>query len=119
MTERTILVVDDEPDLLQAICGFLEDEGFVVRPCSSGYEALDALAHEPAPDLVLLDVMMPGLSGFDVVAKMDELEAARDVPVVMMSAVDPGPHRPHGRWKAFLKKPFDIDRLLSTIRRYA
>lgn len=116
---RNILVVDDEPDLLQAVCGFLEDEGFRVRGVSSGAEALEVLANGPAPDLVLLDVMMPGLSGFDVLAKMEELDAAKRVPVVMMSAVDPGQKRPRAALKAFLRKPFDIDKLLATIARWA
>lgn len=116
---RTILVVDDEPDLLQAVCGFLEDEGYVVRGVSSGSEALALLSEGPAPNLVLLDVMMPGLSGFDVLARMDEIGSAANVPVIMMSAVEAGPRRPHGRYKAFLKKPFDIDKLLGTITRWA
>lgn len=62
--------------------------------------------------------MMPGLSGYDVLERMDAIDSARAIPVIMMSAVDPGERRPHGRWKAFLEKPFDIDKLIATIRRW-
>src|SRR5688572_25221538 len=112
----SILVIDDEPDLLQAVCGFLEDEGYVVRAASRGSDGLELLSAGPAPDLVLLDIMMPGLSGYDVLDRMDTIDKAKDIPVIMMSAVDP--QRPLGRCKAFLKKPFDIDKLLATIERW-
>lgn len=112
---RSVLVVDDEPDLLQAVCGFLEDEGFTVRGVSSGTQALEVLTAGPAPDLVLLDVMMPGLSGYDVLEKMDGIAKASRVPVVLMSAVEGASRKTPPRCKAFLKKPFDIDKLLATV----
>jgi len=114
---RRILVVDDEYDLLHAICGFLEDEGFEVQPCSSGEEALSLLKSGEVPDLVLLDVMMPGLSGFEVAERIHALDQTRDLPVIMMSAVTP--KQTEGSWQAFLRKPFDIDNLLATIGRWA
>jgi DNA-binding response OmpR family regulator len=118
---KTILVIDDEPDLLQAVCGFLEDEGFDVRAASSGSEGLDVLRTGSPPDLVLLDVMMPGLSGYEVLERMSAIESVKRVPVIMMSAVDPSvtAHGPRGRWRAFLRKPFGIDDLLATIARCA
>lgn len=116
--KRSILVIDDEPDLLQAVCGFLEDEGYSVRGFASGSEGLDALRAGPRPDLVLLDIMMPGLSGFEVLERMDGIDSSQAIPVVMMSALDPGDRRPEGRWKAFLKKPFNIDKLLATVQRW-
>lgn len=114
-----ILVVDDEFDLLQAISSCLEDEGFEVESCTSGTEALDRLEAGDLPDMVLLDVMMPGLSGFDVVERMSQRERTRDLPVVMMSAVSPKQVQQPGSWKAFLRKPFDLDKLLETVRRWA
>jgi len=112
-----ILVVDDEYDLLQAIASFLEDEGFEVESCSSGSEALTRLERGELPDMVLLDVMMPGLSGFEVAERITRGERTRDLPVVMMSAVSPG--QAIGSWRAFLRKPFDLDKLIETTRRFA
>ena len=81
-----ILIVDDGCDnreLLQVILGW---EGFVVRTAASGEEALVDLAAEPA-DLVLLDVMMPGLDGYEVVARIRSNPATKDIRVVMLSAL--------------------------------
>jgi DNA-binding response OmpR family regulator len=61
---RTILVVDDEPDLLHAVRLYLEMEGYQVLAATNGEEALDKLRTK-LPDLVVLDVMMPGMTGFD------------------------------------------------------
>lgn len=113
-----ILVVDDEYDLLHAVCGFLEDEGFDVQPCSSGEEALSILRAGNRPDLVLLDVMMPGLSGFEVAEQIRALDGSSHIAVVMMSAVSPDRMAKNGTFEAFLSKPFEIDKLLDTVGRY-
>ena len=60
----SILIVDDEPSILQSLAGLLIDEGFDVRTASNGYEALKTIESE-SPDLVLLDIRMPGLDGID------------------------------------------------------
>ena len=60
----SILIVDDEPSILQSLSGILSDEGFEVHTASNGYEALK-IVEEKSPDLVLLDVWMPGLDGIE------------------------------------------------------
>jgi two-component system nitrogen regulation response regulator NtrX len=60
----SILIVDDEPSILQSLAGLLIDEGFDVCTASNGYEALKTIESE-SPDLVLLDIWMPGLDGID------------------------------------------------------
>jgi len=117
MNKCKVVVVDDEYDLLQAIAGLLEDEGYDVDAFSSGPSAIKHLKEQQTPpSVILLDVMMPVLSGVDVLRQLRGHEATRSVPVVMMSAADP----PAGDigWDAFLKKPFDIKKLLSTVERY-
>jgi CheY-like chemotaxis protein len=113
MTQR-IVVVDDELDILYAVRGILEDEGYEVVACGSGRDALAAISAAP-PSLILLDVMMPYMSGYEVLDTLKEMPGMDGVPVVMMSAVEPkdkeGP-----KWKAFLRKPFNLDKLLSTVK---
>ncbi len=83
MSERaTVLVVDDDPDIVALMRDFLEAEGYVVLTSGDGEAALDLLDRETV-DLVLLDVMMPGQSGFEVIRRIRE---AGEVPVLFLSA---------------------------------
>src|SRR5262245_15199463 len=78
----TILVVDDEEDIVALMRDYLEADGFVVLTAGDGARALDLLAREPV-DSVLLDVMMPGQSGFEVLRRIRQ---SQDVPVLFLSA---------------------------------
>ena len=81
-----ILVVDDTPENLQVLTGMLKDRGYKVRPAPNGKVALQAAKSEP-PDLVLLDVNMPDLNGYEVCARLKRDERLRDVPVIFISAL--------------------------------
>ncbi len=80
--QATVLVVDDDEDIVSLMRDFLESSGYRVRTADNGPSALDLLRTEPV-DCLLLDVMMPGLSGFDVLRRIRE---TRDVPVLFLSA---------------------------------
>lgn len=80
--QQTVLVVDDEDGIVELMRDFLEVDGFAVRSARNGAEALAALADEPV-DCVLLDIMMPGVSGFDLLKSIREMT---DVPVLFLSA---------------------------------
>ena len=82
--QATVLVVDDEPAIVELLRDFLEAERFQVETARDGHEALAALARGPA-DCVLLDVMMPDLSGFDLCRR---IRATSDVPLLFLSARD-------------------------------
>ena len=82
---RKILVVDDNLDSTMILRSMLESQGFSVRVANSGPEALAALAQE-VPDLVLLDVMMPEMSGFEVLEQIKATHATSAVPVIMVTA---------------------------------
>jgi CheY-like chemotaxis protein len=110
---KTILVVDDEYDLLQTICATLELGGYRPVPAGNGRVALKMIA-EVQPDLVLTDVMMPYMSGYDLVAAIRALPGGKDLPAVLMSAIDPKQH-PDGRWDGVLAKPFTLEALLETV----
>lgn len=111
---KTILVVDDERDLLTAVSGVLEDEGYEVIECSNGKEALEYLSTNH-PDAALIDVMMPILGGNDLVEILRRNPTFDGMPIVMMSAVE-RIQVDGKRISAFLKKPFQLKRLLATIR---
>ena len=78
---RRILLVDDEPNLLHAVQLYLEDEGYLVLTARNGFEALEVV-REKLPDLVVLDVMMPEMNGFDTLQRIREISS---VPVIMLT----------------------------------
>ena len=81
----TILVVDDEPDSLALIVGILAGEGYQVRPADSGKLALESASAAP-PDLILLDIRMPGMDGLEVCRWLKAQEETREIPVMFLSA---------------------------------
>ncbi|MBL8458119.1 MAG: response regulator, partial [Zoogloea sp.] len=83
---NTVLVVDDEPVNRMVLQGVLPDHIRVVS-ADSGEAALEAAAGDPRPDLILLDVMMPGMDGFDVLTRLRQTPATRDIPVILVTAL--------------------------------
>ncbi|MBI4544247.1 MAG: response regulator transcription factor [Gemmatimonadetes bacterium] len=81
-----ILVVEDEPDIAALLAYHLTREGFRVRTAAGGPEALEALSRE-RPDLLVLDLMLPGLSGYDVLAELKRQPETADLPVVVLTAM--------------------------------
>jgi len=92
-------------------------EGFVATTVSNGREALDYLRQGDRPDIILLDLMMPVMDGWEFRRKQQSDPALAAVPVVVLSALD---HRRAADVDAvaFLKKPLDFDRLLELVRQY-
>ena len=111
---KTVLVVDDEFDLSETLRSILESEGYQTSVCANGKEALTSL-EAAKPDLVLMDVMMPVLSGFEVLHSMRTMPELAGVPVILMSSVPPSVKREDYRWQAFLRKPFTLDTLIKTV----
>ena len=87
MENNAILIVDDMPENIRLLAGILSDKGFRIRAASGGRQALITIEKE-APDLILLDIMMPGLDGYEVCRALKEDEATRDIPVIFISALD-------------------------------
>jgi CheY-like chemotaxis protein len=114
---KCILVVDDEFDLVGTLRSILEGEGYGTESCSNGRAALDRLAVR-RPDLLLMDVMLPFVSGLEVLRKMKETPGLDGIPVVLMSAVPPGVKQRDYRWDAFLRKPFGLEDLLRTVSEF-
>jgi two-component system phosphate regulon response regulator PhoB len=103
-----ILVVDDEPDIVALVAYHLAKAGYRVSTASSGTDALDQIKRE-IPDLLILDLMLPDISGFDVLDKLCQAEPTRDVPVLMLTALREEPDRVRGLSLGaddYLTKPF-------------
>lgn len=119
---RTVLLVDDEHAIVDALAGILEDEGYRVLTAAHGREALARLA-ETRPDLLVLDVMMPVMGGRELLLQLRASAEWRALPVLMMSAVprevlerQEGSRLPCDE---FIEKPFDLHHLLATVDRLA
>lgn len=109
-----ILVVDDEPDIVALVVYHLAKAGYKVSSASTGTDAL-ALAKRDRPSLVVLDLMLPGMSGFDVLAKLREDEATRGIAVLMLTARKEEPDRIRGLELGaddYLTKPFSPQELV-------
>jgi CheY-like chemotaxis protein len=119
MNSKAILVVDDEPAILDMIAELLGYEGYQVVTTSHGSVALARAKADP-PALILLDLMMPGMSGWQVIAALKASPQTRSIPVVVLSARRdlPATAKELGI-VTFLAKPFDIDELIGIVQQYA
>ncbi|MCP4630102.1 MAG: response regulator, partial [bacterium] len=86
--QGNILVVDDTPANLRLLAGILTDQGYTVRPVPNGKLALWGARGKTPPDLILLDIMMPGMDGYEVCQQLKADERTRDIPVIFLSALD-------------------------------
>jgi CheY-like chemotaxis protein len=84
--KKSILLVEDDIDLVELVTHWLERDGYAVRGVVDGQEALDRLAADPLPDLVLLDVMIPHVTGFELLQKLRADARTQALPVVMMTS---------------------------------
>ena len=93
--QQTILVVDDTPENLAVLAGLLRST-YRVRVANSGARALEMAALKPAPDLILLDVMMPEMDGYEVLERLRHNQATRATPVIFVTAMDASAEEEHG-----------------------
>jgi signal transduction histidine kinase/DNA-binding response OmpR family regulator len=112
-----VLVIDDDPVQRDLMVRFLDNDGFAVRTAASGEEGL-RMAREAAPSVITLDVMMPGMDGWSVLAELQADMSLRDVPVVMVTMVD-NPERGFTLGAAdFATKPVNQQRLSQILRKH-
>mgnify|MGYP001566218087 CR=1 FL=1 len=112
-----ILIVDDERDNRELVAIILGHEGHVILTAADGAHAL-ALIAERTPDLVLLDVMMPDMDGYQVAARIKGDVASREVPIILVTAMDDAESRQRGLdagVEHFLCKPFQRAELRSRV----
>jgi DNA-binding response OmpR family regulator len=117
-SEGTVLVVDDDPNAVDILTRMLTKEGFKALPAHSGAEALDVVARQPV-DVILLDVMMPEMDGFQVCAKLQANESTRDIAVILVTARDDLETRVTGMRlgvSEFIAKPINKRDLFERVR---
>ncbi len=117
---RRILIIDDEPDVVDYLSAVLSDEGYTVVPAYNGPDGL-ALAEAETPDLITLDITMPGMSGIEVLTNLRRDPHLADIPVLIVTGVsdfkrlmDYREVRPP---EGFIQKPIDLVMLLSSIKK--
>ena len=119
MAQRTILVADDEPHIVQVVALKLRNAGYGVLTACDGEEALE-LAHRNRIDLVVTDQMMPYLTGTELARKLHESERTRGIPVLLLTArgyaIAPD-DRSTANLRGLLAKPFSPRELLAEIER--
>ena len=110
----TILVVDDEVAIVEVLQDILEDEGYHVLTASNGHEAI-ARVTTLRPDVVVSDVMMPHMDGWQLCQALQTHQSFRSIPIVLMSAAAQPHRRDDCTYTAFVPKPFNLDTVLGTI----
>ena len=126
MAEELILVVDDDPDLVEAVSMKLESKGFRVAKAYDGNQAWDKIKEE-RPKLLILDVMMPNKNGYQVCDEIKKDPDYKDITVVLLTAVGEAVtttrymHRDGITTLAddFIPKPIDLDKLMEIVGSYA
>lgn len=115
--QADILVVDDTPDNLRLLIRILQKQGYKVRPVTNGFSALEAI-QSSRPDLILLDIMMPDISGYEICQKLKSEPHLMEIPIIFLSALEDGLNKA----KAFevggsdyITKPFQVKEVLARV----
>ena len=119
MASEKILIVDDDEDVLLIVQTILDNSGYSVVPARNGREGVEK-AIESSPDLILLDVMMPELSGWEVCTKLKSAPETRQIPIAMLTVKSEIRDLITGMQVGaddYITKPFTRKKLLSTVRR--
>jgi CheY-like chemotaxis protein len=114
-----VLVVEDDPELLHSVSEVLQSEGYRVARARHGLEALGRLRGGARPSVILLDLMMPIMNGWQFRYEQRQDSDLSKIPVVVVSAMSDS--RQHAEWleaDGYISKPIDVDVLLGTLRRY-
>jgi CheY-like chemotaxis protein len=115
-----VLVVDDDPDIRESLETVLGIHGHPVATAADGSEAIELLRREPAPPcLILLDLMMPGMNGFEFRAELEADPSFAHIPVIIITGAGVLVDEKANTLRAeVLRKPFDLKALLSTVKRF-
>lgn len=115
---KTVLIVDDELDIVEAVKAILEEDQYKVVTCGNGREALQYLT-ESQPDLAIVDIMMPVMNGYETIKAIRQREEFQKLPILVMSAIPPTTKPKEPTWAGFLKKPFSLNELLKHVHQLA
>ncbi|MBU2530331.1 MAG: response regulator [Elusimicrobia bacterium] len=113
----TILIVDDDPETSSLVQYALESVEHETKICENGRDVVDTL-HDFKPDLLVLDVMLPGIDGFSLATEITEDEQLNTMPIIVLSALEPSRtmFQRFTQVRAFLSKPFNTDDFLEAVK---
>jgi CheY-like chemotaxis protein len=114
----TILIIDDQPENLQYLHHLLTKEGYEIKATSDGYMALEALQWQ-TPDLILLDIKMPSINGFEVCKRLKENSSLAEIPIIFISALDDTAHKVKAFEEGgvdYITKPFEPKEVLARVK---
>ena len=115
--QKTILVVEDEPEIRNSLKEFLELEGYSVSIASNGNEALKLLGYIKKPAVILMDLMMPEMNGWELSDQLAKIECLSDIPIIALTAFPRSARTV--RCNQIFRKPFDAELLLPAIEQLA
>ena len=118
MSERRVLLIEDEPNIIEAIRFILSRDGWRVDTHSDGKSAMDAVLRK-CPDLIILDVMLPNKSGFDILSDLRSGDETKSIPVLMLTARGQKKDRELADQlgvNRFMTKPFSNGEILAAVR---
>jgi DNA-binding response OmpR family regulator len=118
MDRKKILVVDDEENILKTISDLLLANGYEVMTAKDGKEGIEK-AHKGNPDLILLDIMMPKISGLELLKKIKSSERSAHIPIIILSAKSDLDTLNEAMWnyaEKYITKPYDPEELLTSIK---
>jgi CheY-like chemotaxis protein len=120
MQQKKIMVVDDNPDILLALQGMLEDAGYIVMASEQVQDLFLAMCDtSDLPDVLLLDMLLSGQHGQEIIKQLKSQDSTKHIPIILFSAY---PSAEEEAYRAgandFIAKPFDIDVLLAKIEQY-
>lgn len=114
--QKSVVVVEDDPDIREAICEMLEFEGYPVVAFENGKEALERLHESPNPGLILLDLMMPVMNGVQFLRARRSDESIAHIPCFVVSAVGRQKEIIREGAQGFLRKPVDAQAILDIVK---
>ena len=111
---KRVLVIDDEPEMLDLVKYTLEKGGFDVSTCDNGRNAWDEIGRVK-PDLLVLDVMLPGIDGYSLQLKLAQEPSTKNLPIIVLTALEPSRtlFQKFPQVVGFMTKPFKTDELLA------
>jgi CheY-like chemotaxis protein len=118
-SRNCILIVEDDPELRASLADLLQDEGYQVAGAANGQEALKYLSQWPAPCLILLDLMMPVMNGWEFREKQQQDPALAAIPVAVVTGVRDGQRQMQTlNAVGYFQKPVDLPALLETVAHF-
>jgi CheY-like chemotaxis protein len=118
LAHKDVLVVEDDEGIRETLKVMLEFEGYAVTVTSNGKEALETLQHIPKPGLILLDLMMPIMNGWEFFDSVQKSSDLKSIPVVVLTAFADKGQQSLKSAQGILKKPIEIDDLLKTVQSF-